>query len=371
MAKARLIEQFTTQIVDSKPRKNSPTTQQITSTLITAALNLAFVNESCKSSGQVSKSQVIYRKLKGNTIKDIQECFQQNTLKFLRLLKIFSRNRRFILSFDTTKEAFYGYFTKAENPFYLHAGSIANESEHYYEYLTMAITGNGAARYIIDGVIVPRGAYIEEYVEEMVIFAKKHLPLEAVLFDRGFTSWAIIDMLQKLEIPYLIFWRKEGDWYKEYFGNLNDGEFMKLSRKGKYNKDMTNYQVISNFVLIKQSEYENKKYDWIFATNINLKSAENYIKRYKKRWGIETIYRVTDDIRAYTTSTNELIRYFLFMFTCFVYNVWKFFQTLMDEKFTLANFKTNMTIFMAKRGVIYPLHYDKFESLFSQNKFLE
>lgn len=368
MMKKELMEQFTKQLVDAKPRKNSPTPQQITSTLVTATLNLAFVNESCKSSGQVSKSQVIYRKLKDVTMEDVQKSFQKHTIGFLRLLRIFSRNRQFILSFDTTKEAFYGEFCKAEDPLYLHAGSIANDSEHYYEYLTVAITCNGATRYILDGIMVDIGAYIEEYVREMVTFVKKYISLEVVLFDRGFTSWALIDILQELNIPYLIFWRKEGNWHKEHFDNLEDGEFMKLSRTKKYNKNKSTYRVTSEFILIKQHEYEGKKYDWIFATNINLKSAESYIKRYKKRWGIETIYRVTDDIRAYTTSTNRITRYFLFMFTCLVYNVWKFFQTILGENFSLANFKTNMIIFMTKMGLIYPIHYDQFEKILLHNK---
>ena len=119
-------------------------------------------------------------------------------------------------------------------------------------------------------------------------------------------------------------------------------------------------------MLIKQHKYENKKYDWIFATNLNKKSAKKYIIRYKKRWGIETIFRVTDDIRIYTTSTNPIIRYFLFMFTCFVYNVWKFFQSFMGEGFTLANFSTNMSKFMIEREMIMPKHYKEFIPIFTK-----
>ncbi len=119
--------------------------------------------------------------------------------------------------------------------------------------------------------------------------------------------------------------------------------------------------VTSDFVLIKQLEYEGKRYDWIFATNQKLKTAALYVKRYKKRWGIETIYRVTDSIRIYTTSTKAILRYFLFLFTCLVYNIWKFFQFFIGEDFTLANFKINMIIFMAKHGMIYPKRYDRLE----------
>jgi len=106
MEKEAIINQLTKELITTKPRKNEVSIQNITSTLITAATNLAFVNESCKSSGQVSKSQVIYRKLDGTTLDQIQTCFQQHTSRFLRLLKLFSRNRHLILSFDTTKELF-------------------------------------------------------------------------------------------------------------------------------------------------------------------------------------------------------------------------------------------------------------------------
>jgi len=173
----------------------------------------------------------------------------------------------------------------------------------------------------------------------------------------------IIYKLRKLHVPYLIFWKKQGDWYKEHFDELEDGECKIIHRESKYNRDKTNHEVSSDFVLIKQLEYDEEKYDWIFATNLKKNTAEFYVKLYKKRWGIETIYRVTDDIRIYTTSTNSIIRYFLFMFTCLVYNIWKFYQIFLGEKFTLANFKINMIIYMAKHGMIYPTHYDSFEKL--------
>lgn len=361
MKKHQLITKFAQFLIVEKERKNKVTRNGIVSTLITAAVNLAFVNESCKSSGQVSKSQVIYRKLEKNTKEEIRKCFNESTIKFLNCLKIFSRSRKVIISFDTTKEAFYGEFSKAEDKLYLHQGSIARESDFYYEYLTCAITCNESVRYILDGMIVPVGAYIEKYIQSMLEFVKKYLPLEVVLFDRGFNSWELIDILKKMKIPYMIFWRKQGEWYKPILDGLEEGKFKRILRSKKYYRLKHDYKTCSHFILVKQLEYQGKKYDWIFATNLNLNSAESYVKRYKKRWGIETIYRVTDDIRVFTTSTNSLIRYFLFMFTCFVYNVWKFFQSFLGEEFTVANFKTNIIIFLAKTGRIYPFYYNDFE----------
>lgn len=363
MNKKQIINQFTRSIIVEEERKNRVTSQQITSTLITSALELSFVNESCKSTGQVSKSQVIYRKLEGKSKEEVREYFRENTIRFLKLLKIFSRNRRFIISYDTTKEAFYGDFSKAEDKLYLHAGSIERESYCYYEYLTAAITCNVTSKYILDGIIVPRGYYVEDYIYEMSKFLIEYLPIEVALYDRGFGSWGVIYKLKKLDINFIIFWEKQGEWYKKHFDGMEKGEVKKVTRKSKYNRDKSNHKISCSFALIKQLEYEGKAYDWIFATNLDLKSAEAYVKCYKKRWGIETIYRVTDKIRAYTTSTKLIIRYFLFMFTCFVYNIWRFFQMFLGKGFSLSNFKVNMIIFMAKFGMIYPKHYDSFERI--------
>ena len=272
MRKREIVEYFTRNII-KKVRKNEISQGQIVGTLITAALSLSFVNESCKSSGQVSKSQVIYRKLVGKTMADVHEWFQGSTMIFLHHLKNFSRNRRFILSFDTTKEAFYGDASKAKDKMYLHKGGIAKGSTYYYEYLTVAITCNVTAKYILDGVMVPVGCYIEDYVYHVTDFVKAQLPLEVVLFDRGFGTWGVIYKLRKLHVPFLIFWKKQGEWYKEHFDELEDGEGKIIHRESKYNRGKTNHNVSSNFVLIKQLEYDEEKYDWIFATNLKKKKA--------------------------------------------------------------------------------------------------
>jgi len=367
MKKEEIVINFSRGLFKEHDRKNAVTISNISTTLIEAALNSAFVNESCKSTEDISKSQIIYRKLDSDKNK-IQNAFRKNTTKFLKLLKIFSRNRKFIFSFDETEEPFYGKFNKSEDNLYLHDSIEARGTKYCYKYLTLAITCNYGIRYIIDGRILKRGDYIEDYVYDMIKSVKENIPIEVVLFDRGF-GWSVIYKLQQLKVNYMVFWKKQGSWYKKHFDKIKDGEFLEIIKNYKYNRDKTNYKVESKFVLIKQHEYKDKKYDWIYATNLNKKSAYKYVIRYKKRWGIETIFRVTDDIRIYTTSTNPIIRFFLFMFTCFVYNVWKFFQFFMGEKLTLADFSTNMNKFMIEKELIKPKHYKEFVSIFNNYNF--
>ncbi|MFW5891133.1 MAG: transposase [bacterium] len=355
-----IINQFSKSLFTEHNRKNGVLVSHITSTLKTAGLTCSFVNESCKSSGVVSKSQVIYRKLDNKSIKEIQNCFSKQTKQFLKCLKTFSRNRKFIISFDETEEDYYGEFDKGEDNLYIH-NSIDSKTDYCYKYLTVSITCNNGKRFILDGIILKRGGYIENYVYEMTKLIKKQLKIEVVLFDRNY-GWGVIHKLQQLKVHYMVFWKKKGSWYKKYFNELKDGEYYEIRRPYKYCRNQTSHKVESNFILIKQHEYMGKKSDWIFATDLELKSAYKFVMIYKKRWGIETIFRVTDDIRIYTTSTNPLTRYFLFMFTCFVYNIWKFIQFYLGEEFTLSNFNVCILIYMFESGKIYPKDYDKFVS---------
>lgn len=367
MKKETILTKFTKQVFIQHKRKNAVTFSSINSTLIEAAANSAFVNESCRATEEISQSQIIYRKLEENDINKIQERFKENTVQFLKRLEICKRNRKLILSYDETEEPFYGKFNKAEDNLYLHDLVYKTKGAKYgYKYLDVAITCNNGIRYIIDGIILKRGDYIEDYIYEMTKFIKEQISIDVVLFDRGFNNWGIIKKMQELKVHYMIFWKKSGNWYKEPLKKLKNGEFCEVRKKYKYCRDKSGDWVYSKFVIVKQLEYEDKKFDWIFATDLNKKSAERYVKRYKKRWGIETIFRVTDDIRIYTTSTNPLIRYFLFMFTCFVYNVWKFFQFFIGENFTLANFCVNLNKFMIEKELIQPREYKDFLLVFTK-----
>ena len=70
----------------------------------------------------------------------------------------------------------------------------------------------------------------------------------------------------------------------------------------------------------------NKSEDGVacFATNldVDVRSAERYAELFKRRWGIETSYRVENTFRPKTTSKSPVVRLFYFMFSVCVYNLW-------------------------------------------------
>jgi len=67
-----------------------------------------------------------------------------------------------------------------------------------------------------------------------------------------------------------------------------------------------------------------EKFDWKFVTNLRFVDFVKYIKVYKKRWNIETGFRVADEAKIKTKSLDIRVRYFLFLVALILYNIWYF-----------------------------------------------
>jgi hypothetical protein len=67
-------------------------------------------------------------------------------------------------------------------------------------------------------------------------------------------------------------------------------------------------------------------YDWLFSTNVKLEDVKGYVHIYKGRWGIETTFRVQDEVEVKSKSKDMRVRYFLFLFEVLLYDLWQFFK---------------------------------------------
>jgi IS4 transposase len=65
----------------------------------------------------------------------------------------------------------------------------------------------------------------------------------------------------------------------------------------------------------------------VFATNMKYSEARKLYRKipleYKKRWGIETGFRVQNMVKAMTTSRNYTIRIVYQMLSVIIYNLWQ------------------------------------------------
>jgi hypothetical protein len=259
----------------------------------------------------------------------------------LKQVRLSLRNRRAVLPFDTTYEPFYGNLNA--NWFWIHDHRPARGCIGCFIFITVSIVV-GEKKFILGVLPVPRAWNKADYVEKLIRQSRKYVRIEACLFDRGFNDYELIHRLKRLKIGYQILWKKSKTretWLTKELKKLKPKQMKEYIKENSYFlKDKSKHYVRTRFVIIKKYKYKDDKptFDWVFATNRQLKSQMWYIRGYKCRWGIETTYRITDEVRIKTTTLDEVKRYFLFAFSCLLYNLWKFANLLLKTKVAFATF---------------------------------
>ncbi|GAI85587.1 unnamed protein product, partial [marine sediment metagenome] len=171
--------------------------------------------------------------------------------------------------------------------------------------------------------------------------------IKLILFDRGFYDKDLMYELIKADYPFLIFVPKHQD-KKEILYPLEKEEHVSIIWDYEVNKDKTKYQFETYLTFMKQvyDKKSDKRYDWVFATNVKAVALNNTIMEYKKRWRIETGFRVQDEARIKCKSKEMKIRYFLFMFQQILQTQWMCFykEEVSFKKFIIEMHKTCKTL---------------------------
>ena len=139
--------------------------------------------------------------------------------------------------------------------------------------------------------------------------------IQLILFDRGFYDKDLMFELEKLKQPYLIFVPKHDD-KKSILYPMDKGQQIAIYNEFEVNKNQNKYAGENILIFLKQiyDPKSEKNYDWVFATNVEWILLENIVVTYKKRWRIETQFRVQDEARIKCKSKEMKMRYFFFLF---------------------------------------------------------
>lgn len=200
-----------------------------------------------------------------------------------------------------------------------------------YKFLCISVL-IGNKRFFVDAVPLSVFSDNKKILHEMLSYLKTIVWIKVVLLDRGFNSGEFINIFKDLRLNYLML-------YRETAGVKPLIEKTNYYSKQKY---LVNKEHETNLVIIRE-QIKEKEIIWIFATNLG--KCFSYIKLYKKRWNIETGFRVCDEARIKTKSRKIETRYFLFLIAFLFYNDWK---TFCNEPLKKVLLKLSMKIFLEK-----------------------
>jgi hypothetical protein len=147
--------------------------------------------------------------------------------------------------------------------------------------------------------------------------------VDLVLFDRGFYHAHLIDYMNNKKggkpWPYLMLVKETASVKKYIQETKSFGYFKHLF---KYSKEKSTYQPSTTIIVLRI----NDNTCWCYATNQT--PSINLIREYKKRWNIETGFRIHDEAKIKSKSNNYLIRFFYHLIGMLFILLWRLQNTI-------------------------------------------
>src|SRR3989338_2724585 len=245
---------------------------------------------------------------------------------YLNYIKRISDNislseKEVILAFDYTDEDFYGDV----QGFDIHGWTGKDAITGHFKFLTCSIISDDIPEKIpLISVPIRLGHYKSSVILHCLFLIKKYIgKINLIMFDRGFYDKDLMYELSKMEYPYLIFVPKHKD-KKEILYPMKIDEQVAIYNEFTVNKNQSKYPGENILIFLKQiyDPRSEKNYDWVFATNVEEVLLENLVITYKKRWRIETQFRVQDEAKIKCKSKEMRMRYFFFLFEQMLQTIW-------------------------------------------------
>ncbi|MBI2559057.1 transposase [Candidatus Woesearchaeota archaeon] len=286
----------------------------------------ALTNSCLESASKTIKDSIKRQKPSADTVlrylakfeqEEILTTFQRTfgyTFKVAKKMRVFQRPVDIAIDFHDMH--YYGN----ENDNFVVEAKPDRGTLHYFRFITLAIVVKGR-RFTIRAKPVHKidFSFRERLVEELLNYATTKFKIRNVYLDAGFFDNKIIKLLNNYGLKYII--RAQANKKIQKLTNRKK-ELPIVMPYFLAGKAYTQLVVVN--VRKKESVKKGEKRVY-FLTNLSVTEIdyETIDRLYRRRWSIETSYRVKKhSIRIKTTSKNHIIRCFLFMFTVALYNLW-------------------------------------------------
>ena len=265
-----------------------------------------------------NKTDIFYLRCKESSISMMEHAYLNYIKGISNKLKL--NEKPVIIAFDYTDEDFYGEV----QGFDIHGWTGKDAITGHFKFLTCSIVSDDIPEKIpLISVPIRLGHYKSSVILHCLSLIKDYIgEIKLILFDRGFYDNDLMFELTKWRYPYLIFVPKRKE-YKQLFEELEEKRTI-FVHDYTFKKDMSTWEGETYLSFLKQiyDKKSDKNYDWIFATNVEKIVLGDTLTQYKKRWRIETQFRVQDEARIKCKSKEMKIRYFLFMFEQMLQTIW-------------------------------------------------
>lgn len=222
------------------------------------------------------------------------------------------------IAIDYHEISYYGDINANGMKFWVVGSKQKGGTNYFLRYATVDIVYKGI-RFTLFALPVSIFKTKEKAIHQLIEIARKHVKVDCVLLDKGFCSVGSIKELESLD-AYYVMPKPRDPKTKRAMAHCIENKITSM----KYTMGTKRNNVEFNLIV-----YKDRDTAVAFASNKPTNPAWT-AEFYKKRWGIETGYRVKKDFRAKTTSRSHTVRAIYFLLSVVLYNLWVLCNLIVD-----------------------------------------
>ena len=293
--------------------------EDIFNILVAAAAEQATIEQICKELDKGCHSNTVRNHLKELMVEEVETQINKGLIS---VIPINLGKKSWKAAIDLTLHPFYGQVTDDIQDYVIRSAA-KNGTTRFFGYATVYVVKKNH-RYTLGLHILRKG---ESLLDVLILLLQRvkelGMSVKRLYLDRGFYSIAICRYLQKAGIHALmpvVKKGKKGGIRKLCTGQKSYRTTYTLRNQKTKESLSIEVAIVCTYQKGKRGKKGRRYFGYTFFNYIP--ALEGIYQDYRLRFGIETSYRVGNQARAWTTSTNPALRLLLFGIALLLENIW-------------------------------------------------
>ncbi|WP_229391959.1 ISH3 family transposase [Methanosarcina sp. DH2] len=298
----------------------SLTSEDIIRTVVSLAVDKSSVHSVSKQYSAVACETSLRYHLKKLNMDELilsnEKILLQNPLKTLKTGKSYE------FAIDLTNDPYYGK-TDSSKEKYVIRSQAKKSTNSFYSYISLYIT-NKNERFTVSVLPVEKKKPMVEYLSYFLYLIKRlNFKIKVLCLDREFYSIDVFEFLQSNGVPHIVPVVKKGEKMKQLM-NGNKARSTQYVMKNSKKKILLDIIIDVKYLKGKRGKKGCENLGFVvFGVKWSPRKVSTV---YRRRFAIESSYRMRNVVRPKTSSKNATIRYFYALVSFLLKNIWLYIQ---------------------------------------------
>ena len=255
---------------------------------------------------------------------NMEELIKSNEKILLQeLIKTLKTGKSYEFAIDITDDHPYYGKIDSSNEKYVIRSQAKKSTNSFYSYISLYIT-NKKERFTVSVLPVEKNKTMVEYLSYFIDLIKRlNFKIKVLCLDRGFYSIDVFEFLQNNNVPHIVPVIKRGKQIKKILkGNK--------ARREQYVMKNSKKNILLDIVIdVKylKGKRGKKGLETLGFVVFGVKWSPRKVSTvYRRRFAIESSYRMRNVVKPKTSSKNADIRYFYTLISFLLKNIWLYLQ---------------------------------------------